>query len=74
MSLDQLFEAVEQLPAAEKWRLVKHVLRSLEEQQSSAPASLMDWHEFLRATYGILKDTPIERHEQGDYEQRESLE
>ncbi|MBE2267716.1 MAG: hypothetical protein IAE80_05750 [Anaerolinea sp.] len=72
MSLDQLLDEVEQLPAAEKWRLVRHVLRSLEQQQTAAPRS--DWHAFLRATFGSLKDMPIERHDQGNYEEREPLE
>ena len=72
MRLDQLLEEAERLPAAEKWRLVKHLLRSLEEQQSAAPH--LDGYEFLRATYASLKDTPIERPHQLTLEERESLE
>jgi len=66
MSINQLLEEVEQLPAAEKWLLVKHVLRSLEQEQVVSPAPPSDWHTFLRATYGILRDTPIERPPQSD--------
>ena len=36
-------------------------------------ASDTDWHQFLRETYGSLRDTPIQRWNQGDYEERESL-
>lgn len=72
MTLDKLLQEVERLPVTEKWRLVKHVLRSLEQGQSAAPVS--DWHQFLRETYGSLRDTPIQRWDQGEYEQREPLE
>jgi hypothetical protein len=71
--LDELIYEAEQLPAAEKWRLVKQLLRSLEEEQHTKPAS-SDWHEFLRETYGSLRDTPIERWDQGEYEEREPFE
>lgn len=72
MTLDELLDEVERLPVTEKWRLVKHVLRSLEQDQSASPLS--DWHQFLRETYGSLRDTPIQRWDQGDYEEREPLE
>ena len=73
MKLDELINEAEHLPAAEKWRLVKQLLRSLEaEQQAKAVSS--DWHEFLRETYGSLRDTPIQRWDQGEYEEREPLE
>ena len=72
MTLDELLQEVERLPATEKWRLVKHVLRSLEQDQNVSPVS--DWHKFLRETYGSLRDTPIQRWDQGDYEERELLE
>ncbi len=74
MTIDQLFAEVEHLPAAEKWRLVKHVLRSLEQAQTVTPAPPSDWHDFLRATYGILADDPIERPPQLPLEEREPLE
>jgi hypothetical protein len=72
MALDELLQEVERLPVTEKWRLVKHVLRSLEQDQSVSP--VFDWHQFLRETYGSLRDTPIQRWDQGDYEEREPLE
>jgi hypothetical protein len=33
MTLQQLFEQVEHLPAAEKWQLVRHLLDDLEESE-----------------------------------------
>ncbi len=33
-----------------------------------------DWHDFIEATYGCLKDDPITRGDQGEYEFRERLE
>jgi hypothetical protein len=69
-TLDDLLREVEHLPTAEKWQLVNHVLRSLEHEQQT----VQDWHQFLRETYGSLRDTPIEQSEQGEYEDREPLE
>ena len=69
-TLDELLYEVERLPAAEKWRVVKHILQSLEQEQVTSPAA-SDWQQFLRETYGSLHDTPIERWDQGDYEERE---
>jgi hypothetical protein len=34
----------------------------------------MAWHEFIDRTAGSLSETPIQRWEQGDYEEREPLE
>jgi len=65
--VDELLHEVERLSAAEKWQLVNHVLRLLEREQ----VNRVDWHQFLRETYGSLRDTPIERWDQGDYEERE---
>ena len=71
--IDELLQEVEGLPTAEKWRFVKQLLRSLEEEQAAQPPKT-DWHQFLRETYGSLRDTPIEREPQGDYEEREPFE
>lgn len=71
--MDQLLETFEHLPINEKWRLVNQMLRSLEKEQA-APTEQSDWHQFLRETYGAFRDTPIQRWEQGEYEQREPLE
>jgi hypothetical protein len=73
MTIDELIHAVEQLPAAEKWRLVKHVLQSLEQEQTTSPTA-SDWHQFLQETYGSLRESPIRRWDQGYYEERERLE
>ena len=75
VKLDELLHEAEQLPSAQKWYLVKQLLRSLEqEQQIRTASSDSDWHKSLRETYGILRDTPIKRGDQGKYEEREPLE
>lgn len=74
MKLNQLIEEAEQLPTHERWQLVKHLLNQLEVTQAEPIDKTQDWHEFLRATYGILRDTPIQRWDQGDYEEREPFE
>ncbi|MEP7284812.1 MAG: hypothetical protein ABI947_03470 [Chloroflexota bacterium] len=73
LTIHELIEEVDRLPAVDKWQLVKHMLDTLEQVQI-APASTADYHQFLQETYGVLRDTPIERWEQGKYEERESLE
>jgi hypothetical protein len=72
LTIRELVEEVDRLPAADKWQLVRHVLDTLEQEQV-APTSTADYHKFLRETYGVLRDTPIERWEQGEYEEREPL-
>lgn len=72
-TLPELLSEVEQLPAADKWQLVKHVLQMLEQEQT-VEQEQTDWPQFLRETYGTLRDTPIKRWPQGDYEERETLE
>lgn len=71
MTLQNLLEEVEHLPITDKWRLVNHILRYLEQTQVQVKS---DWHQALRATYGILADDPIERPPQLPLEERESLE
>ena len=72
MTVNELFEQVDQLSTVEKWQLVRRMLHSLEHEHTPAqPKS--DWHEFLRETYGRLRDMPIERWDQGEYEEREPL-
>lgn len=73
MKLDELIHEAERLPTAEKWLLVKQLLHSLEEEQRAKPPP-SDWHDFLHETYGSLRDTPIQRWDQGEYEEREPLE
>jgi hypothetical protein len=72
MNLEDLLQEAEGLPTADKWRLVKTLLRSLEDEQEKPASS--DWHSFLLETYGSLRDTPIQRWDQGEYEVREPLE
>ena len=55
---NELLNEVERLSAAEKWQLVKRVLGSLEQEQTVPPVD-PDWRQFLRETYGSLRDTPI---------------
>ncbi|MBF0351504.1 MAG: hypothetical protein HQM11_10765 [SAR324 cluster bacterium] len=33
-----------------------------------------DWHHFIETSYGCLRDDPIERASQGNYETRETIE
>ena len=69
LTIHELLGEVDRLPEADKWQLVKHVLDTLEQAQST-PTSTADYHQFLRETYGALRDTPIERWDQGEYEKR----
>jgi hypothetical protein len=73
LSIHELIEEIDHLPAADKWQLVKHVLDTLQQEQFTLPPT-SDYYQFLRETYGALRDTPIERWEQGEYEEREPLE
>ncbi len=68
----ELLDEVDNLPSDEKLQLVQHILTSLDVQQSPQE-NTTEWHQFLRETYGSLRDTPIQRWEQGDYEEREPL-
>ncbi len=70
MTLQELMQAVDHLAATDQWQLVRHVLETLEHQ--ATPSG--DYRQFLRETYGALRDTPIRRWEQGEYEAREPLE
>jgi len=71
--VEELFQEMERLPIAEKWRLVRRMLQLLEQEQVSPPAR-SDWQQFLHETYGSLRDTPLQRWDQGDYEVREPIE
>jgi hypothetical protein len=74
MSVQAILDEVERLPVAEKWELVSHVLQSLQRQQLASTEERMDWHQFLRATYGSIKDESFKRWDQGEYEEREPIE
>jgi len=71
MSLQNILNEVDRLPDTDKWRLVNHVLRSLEQNQGREK---QNWHDAVQATYGILADDPIERPPQLPLEDREPLE
>jgi hypothetical protein len=71
MTLLELIISIDHLPTAEKWQLVQHILRSLEEEQKTAPR--LEWPDFIKTTYGSLRDTLIQRAEQGEYEEWEPL-
>jgi hypothetical protein len=71
-SLLTLLHEIERLPQPEKWQLVKIVLQSLEQGQTTVSAQT-DWLQFLHETYGSLRNTPIERWPQGDCDYREPL-
>ncbi len=71
MNFDELFQQVQQLSVSDKHWLVEQVLQILDEQQIVIEA---DWHKFVHEMYGSLKDTDLRRWEQGNYEERESLE
>ena len=71
MTIQELLQEVDHLPATDKWRLVKHVLDTREQLRTPPPS---DYHAFLRESYGARRDAPIQRWPQGDYEKREPLE
>mgnify|MGYP000996665711 CR=1 FL=1 len=72
LTIHELLEEVDRLSAVDKWQVVKHVLDTLEQEQTSQ-SKRSDYHQFLKETYGVLRDTPIERWDQGEYEKREPL-
>ncbi|MCK6580417.1 MAG: hypothetical protein L6Q98_20170 [Anaerolineae bacterium] len=67
-------ELADQLPLAEKARLIEHLSAGLRQNLEVEAFRRMDWHEFLERTAGSLADTPIERPPQPPLEERESLE
>lgn len=56
MSIEQLLNEVNQLSENDQWRLVNHLLQTLETKRHHT-----NWQEAVKATYGILADDPIER-------------
>ena len=69
----EVAQMADQLPPAEKARLIEHLSAALR-QELEGTQKPGDWQAFLRSTYGSLRDTPIERGQQGVVEQREPLE
>lgn len=74
IAYQQVAELADQLPLAEKARLIEHLSAALRQGLEVEAYRRMDWHEFIERTAGSLAHTPIQRWEQGDYEERESLE
>jgi len=72
LTLHELLEEVDRLSASEKWQVVKHIVNMLEQEHITQPTRV-DYHHFLRETYGVLRNTPIERWDQGEYEDRDQF-
>lgn len=70
MTTEQLLNQIDQLPTADRWRLVNHILHTLEHEQKTQS----DWQKALAATYGILEDDPIEEPEDLPFTEREEME
>lgn len=60
-TLESVLAQAERLSPQDRLRLVERLAVTL--QAELKPQS--DWHIFLRETYGILKDDPIQRYGQG---------
>ena len=59
MTLQNLLEEVNHLSGTDKWRMVRHLLDSLEKETDDSPQE--DWKSFVERMYGVLADDPIER-------------
>lgn len=70
IALDSVLSQAQQLSVQDRLQLMQQLAASL--QLELAPKS--DWHSFLQQTYGSLADDPIERWDQGEYEEREPIE
>lgn len=70
MTTEQIYNEIDRLPTADRWRLVNHILRSLEHEQQAE----RDWQQAVAATYGILADDPIEEPEDLPFAVREEIE
>jgi hypothetical protein len=51
----------------------RDVVVTIQPAQPAESAQSMDWHEFVRQTYGSCSGLGLERHEQGMLEEREVL-
>lgn len=58
MTFEDLFDQVEKLSPTQRLRMMELLAASLHTDYSELPQR--DWHEALKATYGILADDPIE--------------
>ncbi len=66
-------ELADQLPLAEKARLIEHLSAALRQTLEVEAYKHMDWHEFIELTAGSLADSPLERPAQPPLEEREPL-
>lgn len=73
MTMNDILHEVEQLPTAQKWVVFKHLVALLETETKAEPPE-EDYQVFLRRTYGSLRDDPIQRWPQGEYEERDPIE
>jgi hypothetical protein len=73
IAYQQIADLADQLPLAEKARLIEHLSAALRQDLEVEAFRRMDWHEFLDRTAGSLADDPIQRHDQGDFKRREPL-
>lgn len=64
----------DKLSVAEKVQLIRHLENTLRNDLDVEEFRQVQWHEFLRQTYGLLADDPIERPEQLPLEEREPFE
>jgi hypothetical protein len=44
-----------------------------ESDEPDKASDALSWHDFIELTYGSCAELGLERHEQGEYEQREPL-
>lgn len=61
MTLERLFDEVNQLSTPEKWQLVRRLLNDLETEKQKQTVEREDWESFVNRMYGALADDPIER-------------
>lgn len=74
ITYQSVVEVADQLPLAEKARLIEHLSAALRHNLELEAYRRMSWHEFIVHTAGSLADSPIERPPQPPYEERELLE
>jgi hypothetical protein len=49
------------------------IIRALDRRETPQ-SSQEDWHDFINKTYGAMRDSPIQRWPQGEFECREEFE
>lgn len=77
MTYQELVPVIEQLPLNERLLLLEAVARSLREEFADTGAVKVEdpgWPlHFFEQTFGSLRDLPLAREPQGEYEAREDL-